>query len=155
MKFMKLLKHIKGQSGFTLIELIVVISIIGILSSLLVANFMNVRYKTRDGVRKKDLEQIRLALETYRIDAGEYPVRIYPTTPSECTGDSSIQLGSTIYMEKVPCDPSDGTVKYTYTRTSQLQYDLYACLENSNDQGANVEDHEDCDSGKRFILNNP
>lgn len=152
---MKYFKNSSLTRGFTLIELIVVISIIGILSSLLVANFMNVRYKTRDGVRKKDLEQIRLALETYRIDAGEYPVNIYPISSSNCSGSDSLQLGSTIYMESIPCDPGDKTLKYDYSRSSILRYELSACLENSNDQDTNVVDDGTCDSGKRFKLKNP
>lgn len=145
----------RNQKGFTLIELIVVISIIGILSSLLVANFMNVRQKTRDGVRKKDLEQIRLALETYRIDAGEYPVFIYAESPSECTGADSITYGGVVYMEKIPCDPGSEKPKYQYLRNSVLRYELAACLENSNDQDQNVQDDIECESGKKYVLLNP
>jgi general secretion pathway protein G len=145
----------KSQKGFTLIELIVVISIIGILSSLLVANFMNVRQKTRDGVRKKDLEQIRLALETYRIDAGEYPVHLYPVTPENCTGSDSISYEGIVYMEKIPCDPGSEKPKYEYVRDSELRYDLSACLENANDQDQNSIPDSECESGKKYALTNP
>jgi general secretion pathway protein G len=148
-------RFFRTERGFTLIELIVVISIIGILASLLVANFVNVRQKTRDGVRKKDLEQIRLALETYRIDVGEYPVQIYAQSPVECTGNDSIAYEGIVYMEKVPCDPGSEKPKYEYLRNSILRYELSACIENSNDQDQHVLDDLECESGKSYLLNNP
>lgn len=144
-----------NKKGFTLIELIVVISIIGILSSLLVANFMNVRQKTRDGVRKKDLEQVRLALETYRIDVGEYPAYLYPSETSECPVGESIAHEGIVYMENIPCDPGNGNPPYLYDRFSALRYELSACIENTNDQDQAVVDDASCESGKRYVLTNP
>ncbi len=127
------------QKGFTLIELIVVISIIGILSTVLVANFMQVRYKTRDAVRKKDLEQIRLSLESYRTDVGSYPASLYSVAAdADCPKGNSISSGSTTYMKEIPCDPREPTKQYYYEAvgSSRLQYVLYACAENENDQTA-------------------
>ncbi|MDP2672104.1 MAG: type II secretion system protein, partial [Candidatus Daviesbacteria bacterium] len=54
---------IRNFRGFTLIELLVAIAIIGILSSFLLSNFVGVRQRARDGVRKSDLRQIQSALE--------------------------------------------------------------------------------------------
>ena len=62
-----------GTKGFTLIELLVAISIIGVLSSFLLANFVGIRQRARDGVRKSDLRQIQSALELYRSDQSKYP----------------------------------------------------------------------------------
>jgi general secretion pathway protein G len=56
------------KKGFTLIELLVVIAIIGMLSALLVPNFMGARERARDAQRKSDLKQIQKALEMYRQD---------------------------------------------------------------------------------------
>ncbi len=144
----------KHNKGFTLVELIVVISIIGILSSLLVANFMNVRYKTRDAVRKKDLNQIQLALEVYKNDAGNYPSTLYATS---CPTSSSLESSSgTVYMEKIPCDPLDKS-NYVYERntSTDLRYTLSICIENENDQDQNVVSDTNCESGKRFVMHNP
>jgi len=51
--------------GFTLIELLVVISIIGILAALGIASYSRAEKNTRDAQRKSDLNQYRLALESY------------------------------------------------------------------------------------------
>ena len=96
------------QKGFTLVELLVVISIIGILSGLLFANFGGVREKSRDGVRKSDLGHIQSALELYRADQGSYPALggLPGDFPLECNKILQNQEGSITYMKKVPCDPS-------------------------------------------------
>ncbi len=120
--------------GFTLIELLVAISIIGILSSFLLANFIGVRQRARDGVRKSDLRQIQSALELYRSDQSTYPPN---TSFSTCGGAFTGGNPVTTYMQKIPCDPSSTAstpISYTYNSISpNTAYTIVACLENVND----------------------
>ena len=117
------------KKGFTLIELLVAISIIGILSSFLLANFIGVRQRARDGVRKSDLRQIQSALELYRADKGSYPTAdLFPACGNQFNDTASPPI---VYMKKIPCDPST-SASYTYTLAGS-GYNLLACLENSND----------------------
>lgn len=60
--------------GFTLIEVLIVISIIGILAVIGLTELRGVKESARDSVRMSDLAQIRLALNLYFDDAGHYPV---------------------------------------------------------------------------------
>ncbi len=60
-------------SGFTLVELIVVISIIGILASIVYANFGSARGAARDYVRAAAVKELQLAIELYRAQFGVYP----------------------------------------------------------------------------------
>jgi len=123
------LKITNYKKGFTLIELLVAISIIGILSSFLLANFIGVRQRSRDGVRKSDLRQIQSALELYRSDQGSYPSSL-----PACTSFLKDPSNTVTYMQKIPCDPSGGTAVYTYSSSSPYStYFLVACLENTND----------------------
>jgi len=62
----------KGE-GFTLVELLVVISIIGLLSSLAIMSFSISRQKSRDGKRLSDLNALSKAIQIYQIDNGYYP----------------------------------------------------------------------------------
>ena len=60
-------------SGFTLIEILVVVSIIAILSVMLYAGFVDSLKASRDATRKTDLKQLQLAIESYRAQNGQYP----------------------------------------------------------------------------------
>jgi len=144
------------SKGFTLIELLVAMGIIGILSSFLLANFIGVRQRARDGVRKSDLRQIQSALELYRSDKA-----MYPNSLPEC--GSSLQDSSSppvVYMQKIPCDPSTGV--YTYSSPSgNTTYSLAACLENVNDSQLDKDANNDpinCSGSTttwKYTLQNP
>lgn len=114
------------NKGFSLIELLIVMAIIGVLATLITANFAGVRNKTRDAQRKADLKQLQLALETYRTDQGAYPNSL-----AAC--GSALTSGGTTYIQKIPCDPlNTGQNIYRYSSTGTA-YTLIACLENTND----------------------
>ena len=137
----------KKQRGFTLVELLVVISIISILATLLMANFIGVRQRGRDGQRKSNLFNIQSALELYRADAGLYPTTgNFPACNSPLTDG-----GSTTYMTKVPCDPLSGS--YVYTSADGTTYTLYACLENAEDSQKDTTPSGSCTTS--FTLTNP
>lgn len=96
------------KKGFTLVELIIVITIIGILATLGFANYQTSMQRARDGKRKADLEQIRSALEMCRTDT-----RSYPLTGGFSFG-GSLSCGGQTYMNPVPVDPKNST-PYIYT----------------------------------------
>ena len=64
----------KLQSGFTLIELMVVIAIIGILSSVVMSSLDDARASARDSVRRTELRQVQIAMENYYNKYGTYRV---------------------------------------------------------------------------------
>lgn len=61
------------RRGFTLVELLVAISIIGVILSISFFGIQNARKSSRDAKRKSDLESVRSALEMYKADTGKYP----------------------------------------------------------------------------------
>ncbi len=68
-----MLKQLKRQSGFTIIELLIVIAIIGILATLVLTNFQGAQAKGRDTVRKSDTNSVYQKLEEYYNENGGYP----------------------------------------------------------------------------------
>jgi len=77
---------IKKQVGFTLIEILVVTTIISILSAILYANFTSARQDARNKIMRTTLSEIQLALEVYRAQNGFYPLPA--TTPAACYGSA-------------------------------------------------------------------
>ena len=79
--------NLKPKKGFTIVELIVVVAIIGIVSGIIVASVNNSKAKGRDSKRIADISVIQLALENY------YDInRNYPTSLSVFSSDSSVPI---------------------------------------------------------------
>jgi len=107
------------SKGFTLVELLVVISIIGILANIILVNVQGVREKARDVKRLQDANQIITGLEMYYQDYGRFPTAYEADSGDSCCngwdqgpcgGDPFIgALKEGGYFSKVPTDPSGGS----------------------------------------------
>ena len=65
--------RIQLRQGFTLIEIMVVVAIIGILASVLFVSFEEGRQQSRDKFRQAELKELQLAIELYKAQYGQYP----------------------------------------------------------------------------------
>lgn len=119
--------------GFTLIEILVVIAIIGILAAIGLGSYQTAQMKGRDARRKADLEQIARALEMYYNDYRQYP------DPGELSWGLEFKKDppGTIYMKQLPKDPREGQ-SYCYDSASGVDFKLYAKLENTQDPKATL-----------------
>jgi len=133
-----------SQSGFTLIEILVVMVIIGILATIGLGSFQSSQVKSRDATRKSDLKQIGSALETYYNDVGQYPTGTGGlingcSGGSSCAwGDSFTDSNGTNYMIEIPTDPRDN-FSYYYSSADGSSYQIYARLENALDKDLEVD----------------
>lgn len=87
--------------GMTIVELLVVISIIVILALIAMWYFRSQIFKGNDAKRKGDLHEIQVALEEYEKDNNCYPQSQYLL----CTPGTALSP----YLNKVPCDPNGGS----------------------------------------------
>lgn len=119
--------------GFTLLELLIVIAIIGVLASVILASLNSARVNARDTRRATDLQQLQKAFELYANDNGGS----FPSSPVNTqvinmnTGTSDI----TQYINPIPTDPTQtGVNGYRYAASVDRQsYTLLVQLEkNSN-----------------------
>ena len=101
--------------GFTLIEIMVVVVILGILGSLIVPNIIGRPDEARVTAARADIEAIGNALELYRLDNGDYPstdqgLEALVTQPSGYPEPR--RWNSEGYLKKLPIDPWDEPYLY-------------------------------------------
>lgn len=147
------------KRGFTLVELMVAIAIIGVLTAIVTVAFGVAQKHARDANRKIDLKDIGFALARYKAQYGTYP----PSKPqTSCGGTDSwaesngscggqwLTTDANFYtfMPKVPIDPvntganagwGDGNYVYSYspsqwTAQGYQDYELVAQLETVGDK---------------------
>lgn len=126
-----------SNCGFTLVELLVVVGMIGILSVALLATLDPIGQiqKGWDAQRKSDLSQIQKALEQYYQDNGRYPASSTDFKIRRLDGTTA-EWGTqwVPYITQLPKDPRESSSRrYIYYSSSDGQsYRLYAALERGN-----------------------
>ena len=141
----------KSSFGFTLIELMVVVSIIALLSSVLYLNFSKGSAESRDAERKSDLVILQDALELYRNAEGHYPAGCNGPyvwsgengSSAPCaTGDQYIVGLAPKYIPVLPRDPKqNGVSGYMYAVDAEgMVYKLMA--ENTVESEVMVPTHQ-------------
>lgn len=128
------------KKAFTLVELIVVVVILAILSTIWFLSLKSYSERTRDSTRATDIHNIRTSLELYAIKNSIYPS---PTDSVPITHSWSViwnqwtywtgSLFKTSVLNKVPRDPLFD-VEYVYSLTAnKLEYQIWAVMERPND----------------------
>ena len=104
--------HSKNQKGFTLIELIVVLVILGLLAGVVGPRLWNRVGQSKTQVARLQIEQLGTALSLFRFDVGHYPTSSQGL--QALMEDQGIQNWSGPYLEKktVPKDPWSRDYQY-------------------------------------------
>ncbi len=122
----------KNLGGFTLIEMLIVIAIIGILASIVLVGLGPVQRSARDSRRASDLRSVQNALELCYSKGGSYPVAAnWAELITALTGiGGSPQCGGSAVVPRIPSDPLPAqTYEYSVNCAAGTSYMLKATLE--------------------------
>lgn len=118
-------KRFKDKKGFTLLELMIVVAIIGILATLAQPAFKGAVMKSKEAALRENLFNIRSVLDQYYADNGSYP-------------NSLNDLVDKGYMRGLPKDPMTGTATWREVP--------YLSAEGSSDSGGIYDVHSSSDA---------
>ncbi len=100
-----------GESGFTLIELMIVMAIIGLLSMIAVPIYLRAVQRAKEAVLKEDLHTMRQAIDSYTVDKEKAPQGL----------DDLVQAG---YLKSIPKDPITNATDTWITGQSDTLTDI-------------------------------
>ena len=134
----------KKQTGFTLIEVMIVVVILGILASIIVPKIMGRPDEARTARAKQDIRAVGAALDLYRLDNFSYPtteqgLEALITKPSGLGEGTNWKKGG--YLDSLPMDPWNKPYMYLQPG-AHGEYDLYSFgadgVEGGTDAGADI-----------------
>jgi len=119
-------RRINDQNGFTLIELIVVMIILGLLAALVVPNYFERVGQAKQKTAKTQIELFGTALDSFRLDVGRYPttsegLEALIKPPSDAEGWN----GPYLKKEEIPLDPWRHPYQYR-SPGEHGDYDLFS-----------------------------
>ncbi|MDE1156207.1 MAG: prepilin-type N-terminal cleavage/methylation domain-containing protein [Acidobacteriaceae bacterium] len=101
----------REERGFTLVELMIVMAIIGLLASIAVPAFLNNVRRAKEAVLREDLHTLRQAIDSYTVDKEKAPQSL----------DDLVQGG---YLKEVPRDPITNSPDTWITSQSDTLTDI-------------------------------
>lgn len=142
-----------GRQGFTLVELLVVVAIVGLLSGMVVISVQTAKAKARDAQRVTDMNNIATALALYHNNFNSYPVWAEGGNINSETDPLSTVIEGTGIITSLPLDPlnhdstgcgSLGGYYYYYQSTDGSDFYLGYCLETNSVSGKS--------QGENFVI---
>lgn len=126
-----MLKMSKQQQGFTLIEIMVVVVIIGVLGAIVVPQFMGRPDQAKVTAAKTDIQAIGTSLEMYRLDNAHYPSTLQgleALSKRPAGTPAARNWNPQGYLKSVPIDPWGTPYQYLNpgVRSGNGNYDLYS-----------------------------
>lgn len=122
-------KPVSTKRGFTVLELLVVVAIIGIVSAAALVLLSDTRARSRDARRLQDIRELEKALNLYYAENGNFPVSVSTTT---LTGSDSLSntLVNGDFLAGGISDPVHPTYTYSYgTNSEGSDFTIGFCLE--------------------------
>lgn len=125
------------KKGFTLVELMLVVVIIGLLAGIAIPNVMSQLEKAKIGKAKADVTQLDNALELYGLQVGQFPTTDEGLNALQQNSGNYEGWGGPYLKRGLPRDPWGNKYIYKQESTHNLSYDLFSM---GSDKQENTED---------------
>lgn len=110
--------------GFTLLELLVVILIIGLLTGIVAPRFLNQISRSETTTARAQIDALEKALQAYRIDMGRYPTASEGLKALMTAPGNDPRWRGPYLKDDVPLDPWGQPYRYVYPSTRGKDFDL-------------------------------
>ena len=97
-----MLSKLRNRKGFTLVELLIVIVILGILAAIVIARFAGATKESKESNLKGNLRTIRSSLETFKANSKS---NSYPANLDDLWKGTAADVDSKTFLERIPIDP--------------------------------------------------
>ncbi|PKN66650.1 MAG: type II secretion system protein GspG [Deltaproteobacteria bacterium HGW-Deltaproteobacteria-15] len=152
MLILKRIENRRDVSGFTLIEILIVITILGILASLVAVRLMDRPGEARAMKAKMDIQALENALKLYKLDSAVFPtteqgLNALVVKPSHGRIPKSWREGGYLEKEVVPKDPWNNDYLYQCPGVYNRDFDLWSYGADGEEGG----EGEDADVTNWFV----
>ncbi|HEX4870121.1 MAG TPA: type II secretion system major pseudopilin GspG [Moraxellaceae bacterium] len=118
--------RIRRQGGFTLIEVMVVVAILGILATIVMTNVIGKDDQARVTTTRASLSAVAKSLDMYKLDNHKYPTTDEGLNALVEKPASAKTWPDGGYLSRLPEDPWGNPFQYVYPGSSGRKYDLYS-----------------------------
>jgi general secretion pathway protein G len=122
------------RRAFTLLELIIVVSIIGILAAIAVPNYLQTPVRAKEAVLKTNLRTLREVIDQHKADKGTYPGSL----------EELVEKG---YLRRVPDDPFTGAPDWTLVYEEVDEEEAPPETEETEEGGPGIDDVHSSSTG--------
>ena len=119
-------RAVRGQAGFTLLEIMVVVAILGLLAAFIVPNVIGQGDKAKVDLAKANMTGIANALDFYKLDNKKYPTTEQGLQALVTKPEGASNWNPSGYLPKLPEDPWGNEYVYISPGIDGQPYDLYS-----------------------------